>query len=83
MLELKNISYIVEDEKEIIKDVSLSISEGFIAITGPNGGGKQTQCKKPQILCDFLHFWDYMCIGCPSHSTFDAAKVQLFSEICK
>jgi Fe-S cluster assembly ATP-binding protein len=45
MLELKNISYVVEDEKEIIKDVSLSISEGFIAITGPNGGGKSTLAK--------------------------------------
>ena len=45
MLELKNISYVVEDEKEIIKDVSLSISEGFIAVTGPNGGGKSTLAK--------------------------------------
>ena len=45
MLERKNISYVVEDEKEIIKDVSLSISEGFIAITGPNGGGKSTLAK--------------------------------------
>jgi Fe-S cluster assembly ATP-binding protein len=45
MLELKNISYVVEDEKEIIKDVSLNISEGFIAITGPNGGGKSTLAK--------------------------------------
>ena len=45
MLELKNISYVVEDEKEMIKDVSLSISEGFIAITGPNGGGKSTLAK--------------------------------------
>ena len=45
MLELKNISYVVEDEKEIIKDVSLSMSEGLIAITGPNGGGKSTLAK--------------------------------------
>ena len=45
MLELKNISYVVEDEKEIIKDVSLNISEGFIAVTGPNGGGKSTLAK--------------------------------------
>ena len=45
MLELKNISYVVEDEKEIIKDVSLNISEGFIAITGPNGGVKSTLAK--------------------------------------
>ena len=48
MLELKNISYIVNDElgeKEIIKDVSFTISERFVAITGPNGGGKSTLAK--------------------------------------
>ena len=45
MLELKNISYAVEDEKEILRDVSLSISDRFIAITGPNGGGKSTLAK--------------------------------------
>lgn len=50
MLELKNVSYLVEDEgpggkKEIIKDVSLKIEDGFVAITGPNGGGKSTLAK--------------------------------------
>lgn len=45
MLELKNISYAVENEKEILRDVSLSISDRFIAITGPNGGGKSTLAK--------------------------------------
>ncbi len=44
MLELKNITYTVED-KEIIKDISLKIEEGFIAITGPNGSGKSTLAK--------------------------------------
>ena len=48
MLELVNVSYLVEDgkeKKEILKDVSLSISERFVAITGPNGGGKSTLAK--------------------------------------
>ena len=48
MLELRNISYQVNDEddqKEIIKNVSLTIEDGFVAITGPNGGGKSTLAK--------------------------------------
>ena len=48
MLELKNISYSVDSEtgeKEILKDVSLSINDRFVAITGPNGGGKSTLAK--------------------------------------
>ena len=49
MLELRNVSYVVKDEngqdKEIIKNVSLNIDERFVAITGPNGGGKSTLAK--------------------------------------
>lgn len=49
MLELKNISFEVETEKEqkeIIKDISLKIDDSkFIVITGPNGGGKSTLAK--------------------------------------
>ena len=50
MLELKNISFTVSDEenrdKEIIKDISLTLEDDkFIAITGPNGGGKSTLAK--------------------------------------
>lgn len=49
MLELKNISYEVTEEsqqKEIIKDLSLTIPDNkFIVITGPNGGGKSTLAK--------------------------------------
>lgn len=44
MLELKNINYEV-DGKKIINDVSLTIDGGFVAITGPNGGGKSTLAK--------------------------------------
>ena len=44
MLELKNICYDAEDN-EILKNVSLDISERFVAITGPNGSGKSTLAK--------------------------------------
>ena len=64
MLQLKNISFSAETEdgvKEILKDISMEIDDGFLAITGPNGGGKSTLAKviagiiKPtsgQILLD-------------------------------
>lgn len=48
MLELRNISYEVEDDKEsreILKNVNLTIDDHFVAITGPNGGGKSTLAK--------------------------------------
>ena len=45
MLELRNICYEVEDNKEILKDISLTIDDHFVAITGPNGGGKSTLAK--------------------------------------
>lgn len=48
MLELRNITYEVDDNhdnKEILKDISFTIDEHFVAITGPNGGGKSTLAK--------------------------------------
>ena len=48
MLELINVSYQVTDnseEKEILRDINLSIDDRFVAITGPNGGGKSTLAK--------------------------------------
>ena len=48
MLELRNISYEVGDDnesREILKNVSLTIEDHFVAITGPNGGGKSTLAK--------------------------------------
>lgn len=48
MLELRNISYEVEDDTEsrgILKNVNLTIDDHFVAITGPNGGGKSTLAK--------------------------------------
>ncbi len=50
MLELQNLSFVVSDEnsanKEIIKNINLTIEDRkFVAITGPNGGGKSTLAK--------------------------------------
>ena len=50
MLEIKNLTYTVIDpdtgkENKIIDDVSLTINDRFVAITGPNGGGKSTLAK--------------------------------------
>lgn len=49
MLELHNLSFEVkgeEGEKEILRDVSLTIEDrSFVVITGPNGGGKSTLAK--------------------------------------
>ena len=48
MIQLKNISFSAENEdgvKEILKDITMDIDSGFLAITGPNGGGKSTLAK--------------------------------------
>lgn len=45
MLELKNISFHAEDEKDILRDINLQIDDRFVAITGPNGSGKSTLLK--------------------------------------
>ena len=48
MLELRNISYSAETEngtKGILKNINLTIDERFVAITGPNGGGKSSLAK--------------------------------------
>lgn len=53
MLELRNISFQVPDErsrnqkeKGILKDVSMTLEDNkFVVITGPNGGGKSTLAK--------------------------------------
>ena len=44
MLEFKNVSYSAA-EKEILKNVNLTLDDRFIAITGPNGSGKSTMAK--------------------------------------
>ena len=46
MLQIKNLSISVEDNKEILKNIDLTIEDQkFIVITGPNGGGKSTLAK--------------------------------------
>ena len=49
MLELRNVTFTVATddgtEKDILKNVNLKIEDRFVAITGPNGGGKSTLAK--------------------------------------
>lgn len=48
MLEFRNVSFSVgdgSDQKEIVHDVSFRIDDRFVAVTGPNGGGKSTIAK--------------------------------------
>lgn len=48
MLELQDICFDVNEEsgeKGILKHVNLKIEDSFVAITGPNGGGKSTMAK--------------------------------------
>ncbi len=48
MLQLKNISFSVdtpEGKKDILKNINLTVGDGFTAFTGPNGGGKSTLAK--------------------------------------
>ena len=46
MLEFRHVSYETEDgSREILHDINISVDGRFIAITGPNGGGKSTLAK--------------------------------------
>ena len=45
MLELRHVGYETGENKEILHDISLTVQDRFVAITGPNGGGKSTLAK--------------------------------------
>ena len=48
MIELRNITSHVKDEageKDVLDNVSLTLDGHFVALTGPNGGGKSTLAK--------------------------------------
>ena len=45
MLELRHVGFETADNKEILHDVNLTVQERFVAVTGPNGGGKSTLAK--------------------------------------
>ena len=45
MLELRHVGFETDDNKEILRDVSLTVQDRFVAITGPNGGGKTSLAK--------------------------------------
>ncbi len=69
MLELKGVSYVADDGKEILKNINLVIEDAkFVVITGPNGGGKSTLAKviagiikptKGQIILDGQDITDW------------------------
>ena len=94
MLELKNISYEVEDDRasrEILKDVNLKIDNHFVAITGPNGGGKSTLAKiiagiiRPtsgQILLDGEDITAFKGLTVKDLVSLAAARKMSVSEIC-
>lgn len=45
-LEIKNVSYSYQEEKEILSGVSFTVDEGeYISIVGPNGSGKSTLAR--------------------------------------
>lgn len=48
MLELKDVCFQVSEDakdKEILKNINLKLDDRFVAITGPNGGGKSTLAR--------------------------------------
>ncbi len=48
MLELQNVSFLVDNDgtqRGILQDINLKIDERFVAVTGPNGGGKSTLAR--------------------------------------
>ena len=73
MLELQHISYETEENREILHDISLTIADRFVAITGPNGGGKSTLAKiiagiytptAGRLLLDGEEALDALCPAC-------------------
>ena len=91
MLELKNICYEVGDDKEskeILKNVNLTIDEHFVAITGPNGGGKSTLAKmiagiiqptSGQILIDGVDYRERSYLWLQSNLSYVLQTPHLFS----
>ena len=71
MLELKDVCFQVNEDakdKEILKNINLKLDDRFVAITGPNGGGKSTLARviagivRPtsgKIYLDGLDITDY------------------------
>ena len=43
MLELRHVGFETDDNKEILRDVSLTVQDRFVAITGPNGSSSLFQ----------------------------------------
>ncbi len=45
MLELQDVSYVVDNDRAILNNINLKIDDRFVVITGPNGSGKSTLAK--------------------------------------
>lgn len=55
-IDIENVSFIYEDETEVLSDISLSIEAGkTIALVGPSGGGKTTLCSLIPRFYDYEH----------------------------
>ena len=53
-IEISNVSFTYEDNKEVLKNINLSIEAGkTIALVGPSGGGKTTLCNLIPRFYDF------------------------------
>ena len=93
MLEIKNLTYRVDDEgdstKEIIDGLDLTVEDGkFIVITGPNGGGKSTLAKlimgvnqltSGQIILDGVDISEFRF---PGASSLQRHSCNRFAETC-
>ena len=53
-IEINNVSFTYEDEKQVLKNLDLSIEAGkTVALVGPSGGGKSTLCNLIPRFYDF------------------------------
>lgn len=53
-IDIENVSFIYDDETEVLNNVSLSIEAGkTVALVGPSGGGKTTLCSLIPRFYDF------------------------------
>ena len=89
-IELKNIHFSYDGEREVINDISLKIRKGeTIALVGPSGGGKSTlseliprfyDVKSGDILFDGLSIVDYKQESLRSKMSIVSQETVLFND---